>query len=302
MPNSHKLKLTSQETDTTIDILEMAITFHQEWLNQLHESLICGTPFNSDVYRLDAHRQCKLGQWYYGHAPAPLESLSEFKTLESVHTRMHDAARQLAEKSCKAEAITPDDYAIFYQSQQQLIQLLGDLRDQLIETSYSFDPLTGTLNRNAFFMIADKEHALSERTREDYVIAMIDLDHFKQINDQYGHLVGDEVLKVTAGLFQQRLRKSDIFSRFGGEEFIAFLPSTCLQDAVEMFESLLRGLAETAIPIDGTDDAIRVTASAGLAGYTIGQDLDKLIELADAQLYEAKRRGRNRLCYPDMSD
>lgn len=296
MPPLHKLNLTNQETETTIDILEKAITFHQEWLNQLHESLICGTPFNSDVYRLDAHRHCKLGQWYYSHAPDSLRSLNDFDRLEAIHTRMHDAARDLAVKAQNAEPIPPSDYAEFYQNQQQLIQLLSHLRDRLIETSYSFDPLTGAINRYAFYMIADKEHALAERTRESYIIAMIDLDHFKQVNDRYGHLVGDRALKTTADLFQQRLRNSDIFCRFGGEEFIAFLPSTWLQDASALFNAILEELAQTPIDTDNAD-SFQITTSIGLASHRQGQSLEEVIEQADAQLYEAKRQGRNRLCY-----
>ncbi|MDR9436920.1 MAG: GGDEF domain-containing protein, partial [Thiohalophilus sp.] len=161
--------------------------------------------------------------------------------------------------------------------------------------------LTGAINRNAFYLIAEKEHALAERTRESYVIVMIDLDHFKQINDQYGHLNGDRVLKEAANLIQKRLRSSDVFCRFGGEEFIAFLPSTWLEDAADLFGAMLKALANTPIPIDDSGETIQVTASAGLAKHIAGQTLDQIIELADAQLYEAKGQGRNRLCYAGPS-
>jgi len=269
-------------------------------LNRLHESLICGSPFQSDVYRQDAHRHCKLGQWYYHNPPDSLRAFKGFGGLEEVHTRMHDSARMLAEKAYNRETISPEDYSVFYQNQQQLIQLLGSLRDALIETSYSFDPLTGAVNRHAFFMIAEKEHALSERTREGYVVAMIDLDHFKQINDRFGHLTGDSVLKVVADLFQHRLRSSDTFCRFGGEEFIAFLPSTRLLAAADLFTAILKALENTAIPADDSGEVIHVTASIGLAEHSAGQPFDNIIELADSQLYEAKRQGRNRVCYPAL--
>ncbi|MFO8024340.1 diguanylate cyclase [Thiohalophilus sp.] len=298
---TQKNNLTNQETESTIAILEKAIFYHLEWLKHLHESLICNTPFNDDVYREDAHRHCKLGQWYYTHAPDSLRSFKKFEQLEQLHTRMHDVARLLAQKSSRGEAITPVDYATFYHDQQKLIRLMGELRDQLIESSYSFDPLTGAINRNAFYLIAEKEHSLAERTGESYVVAMIDLDHFKQINDRYGHLTGDRILKETADLVQKRLRSSDVFCRFGGEEFIAFLPGTCLEDAANLFNAHLQSLANTSITIDDSGDSIQVTASAGLAKHIRGQTLNQIIEQADIQLYEAKGQGRNRLCYTGSS-
>ncbi|MDY6978855.1 MAG: diguanylate cyclase [Pseudomonadota bacterium] len=297
MARPHKSNLTNQETESTIEILEKAITYHQDWLRQLHESLICKRPFNDDVYREDAHRHCKLGQWYYTSAPDSLRGFTIFEQLEPIHTRMHATARLIAEKSSRGETISTTDYATFYRDQQKLIQLMGELRDQLIETSYSFDPLTGAINRNAFYLIAEKEHALAERTREGYVIVMIDLDHFKQINDRYGHLSGDRVLKETASLIQKRLRSSDVFCRFGGEEFIAFLPSTWLQDAAALFDAILTAVANNPVSIDGSGETIQITASAGLAKHVTGQTLDQVIELADIQLYEAKGQGRNRVCY-----
>lgn len=291
--------LTNQETQNTIDVLENAIANHQAWLHQLHQSLICGQPFQDDVYREDAHRHCKLGQWYYHNAPDSLTIYKEFEAIEPIHARMHDAARELAQMAHRGEAISAEDYSAFVSSQQQLIRILGNLRDQLIETSYSFDPLTGAINRNAFYMIAEKEHALAERTRQGYVIAMIDLDRFKQINDRFGHLNGDQVLKASADIFQRRLRRSDIFCRFGGEEFIAFLPNTTLQDAVDMFESALRKLQTTDIPLDDSNEVIQITASIGLATYAARQRLETVIAQADAWLYEAKGQGRNRVCYPE---
>jgi len=294
--------LTNQETQSTIDVLENAIANHQQWLNQLHESLICNQPFQDDVYREDAHRHCKLGQWYYHNAPESLTTFKEFAEIEPIHARMHDAARKLAQQATEGKPISPEAYSTFYRSQQQLIRIMGSLRDQLIETAYSFDPLTGAINRHAFYMIAEKEHALAERTREGYVVAMIDLDHFKQINDRHGHLNGDRVLRITADIFQQRLRSSDIFCRFGGEEFIAFLPSTWLQDAINLFESILKMLQASDISLDDSNEVVRVTASIGLATHIAGRELDHAIEQADAQLYEAKRGGRNRLSYPAPAD
>lgn len=301
MVRAHQNNLTNQETESTIEILEMAITYHQDWLHHLHESLICNRPFNDDVYREDAHRHCKLGKWYYTSAPDSLKASAKFEQLEQIHKRMHDTARLLARKSSRGEAISATDYTSFYHDQQNLIRLMGELRDQLIETSYSFDPLTGTINRNAFYLIAEKEHALAERTREGYVIVMMDLDHFKQINDRYGHLNGDRVLKEATNLIQKRLRSSDVFCRFGGEEFIAFLPSTWLEDAADLFNAILKSLANTPIPIDDRGETIQVTLSAGLAKHVGGQTLDQVIEQADNQLYEAKGQGRNRLCYAGSS-
>jgi diguanylate cyclase (GGDEF)-like protein len=130
---------------------------------------------------------------------------------------------------------------------------------------------------------------------------MIDLDHFKRVNDTYGHSTGDLVLQAIAETCQRKLRKSDIFGRYGGEEFVIIMPETDEQRAWNVAERLRRSIVHISIPIN--DGAIAITISLGVATLSpedlcsdnSGDLLEKLIDKADQALYQAKQAGRNRV-------
>jgi diguanylate cyclase (GGDEF)-like protein/PAS domain S-box-containing protein len=167
------------------------------------------------------------------------------------------------------------------------------LQDQLREQAIH-DPLTGLYNRlplNEFF---DRELSLAERQRQPISTVMGDLDHFKIVNDTYGHLAGDEVLRVFSDLIRHSYRASDIFCRYGGEEFLILLPGTALEVACERTERLREALDVTSV-VFGTS-TIHVTASFGVAAFPQhGQTRDVLIAAADRALYAAKDCGRNQI-------
>jgi diguanylate cyclase (GGDEF)-like protein len=119
---------------------------------------------------------------------------------------------------------------------------------------------------------------------------MLDLDHFKRINDQHGHPVGDAVLKRFAEIVHANLRGSDIFGRWGGEEFLVIAPHLHLNDAVKMAEKLRHAIEDA-----GFDDGIRLTTSIGVSEYRTGEPASALIDRADHALYAAKGAGRNRV-------
>ena len=120
---------------------------------------------------------------------------------------------------------------------------------------------------------------------------MIDADHFKRINDTYGHQTGDEVLREISARCRQTLRSNDLFGRYGGEEFLVVFPETNLDEAGAVAERLR--VAVGGQPIQIGDKALEVTVSIGLGAHAPGHDLDKLVERADAALYAAKQAGRN---------
>ena len=160
----------------------------------------------------------------------------------------------------------------------------------------STDALTGLLNRRAFDEVSEAEYRRAIREQSSVAVLMIDLDHFKRINDQYGHHFGDLCLASAANVMQARLRRPpDIAARYGGEEFIVFLPGTDCGGAVRVAESLLAALAMTEIS-DG-DVSLKVSASIGVASHIpdISKSLHELMKLADENLYAAKANGRNRV-------
>jgi diguanylate cyclase (GGDEF)-like protein len=158
------------------------------------------------------------------------------------------------------------------------------------------DDLTGILNRRAFFSNAGQEIDRSERYGGPVSMLMIDLDHFKRINDTFGHAIGDRALKLAAVAMTGCLRDLDILGRLGGEEFAVLLPETTLAGAVEAAERLRLAIAALVIPLDDPlDPPLRLTASLGVAERQIGEHgLDPILSRADTALYRAKATGRDR--------
>jgi diguanylate cyclase (GGDEF)-like protein/PAS domain S-box-containing protein len=157
------------------------------------------------------------------------------------------------------------------------------------------DDLTGISNRRHFFDNASRELFRSKRASRPLSIIMFDIDHFKSVNDTYGHAVGDNVLKKIAARISSNLRSLDIYARYGGEEFIICLPETALEDAKNVAERI-RGIVEETIMQDTNNNDFKVTVSLGVASLSHDSDaLEQIIEQADKALYKAKQGGRNRV-------
>jgi len=156
------------------------------------------------------------------------------------------------------------------------------------------DPLTALYNRRYFMETIKREIAISKRDKTSLSLLMIDIDHFKSINDTHGHQAGDEVLRTISKIIKGAIRDSDLAARYGGEEIVLILPRTDLNGALKLAEKT-RKLIEAAIIIHNGKQ-IKVTASFGAAQYFPGMGSEnKLIEAADKNLYEAKETGRNKV-------
>lgn len=169
---------------------------------------------------------------------------------------------------------------------------------QQLEVLASTDPLTGVVNRRRFFHTAEAELYRARRYDRPLVLALVDIDHFKRINDTYGHAVGDDTLKTLAHAFANRLRRSDLFARFGGEEFVLLLPETQLGDGLRLCERLRQMVETIKLQIPDRAEPFGFTVSIGVADLQHeGDSLNQLLARADAALYKAKRDGRNQVAY-----
>ena len=153
------------------------------------------------------------------------------------------------------------------------------------------DPLTGVFNRRHVEDVLRKEVDRAARHERPLAVAMLDADHFKRINDTYGHQTGDEVLRAISDRCSKTLRSNDVLGRYGGEEFLVVFPETKLDEAGAVAERLRAAVADEPIKIG--DNALAVTVSIGLAAFAPGHDVDKLFQRADSALYTAKQDGRN---------
>ena len=162
-----------------------------------------------------------------------------------------------------------------------------------LRTLANTDMLTGCHSRRHFFELAEQALADAHRKRRPLAVAMLDMDHFKRVNDTHGHDAGDALLKQLVATCQASLRSSDVLGRLGGEEFAALLPETDLETAREVAERLRQAVAATTL--DWNDTTLRPTVSVGVAALVPEMDLDHLLQAADAALYQAKGAGRNRI-------
>lgn len=157
----------------------------------------------------------------------------------------------------------------------------------------SHDELTRTLNRRALMARLEEQRSRAERFHEAFCVALLDLDHFKSVNDTHGHAAGDAVLRAFAALAQAGLRDSDVFGRYGGEEFMLILgatPLAAVQPPLERIRAELAGRDWAAVA-----EGLHVTVSIGVTAFRRGESLEQLLSRADDGLYEAKRLGRDRI-------
>ena len=220
-------------------------------------------------------------RWLDTHA-APLRDL-EGKiayllavTRDVTERKRYEATREATKRQLEAQLA-------------EISELQQRLQQQVIR-----DPLTGLYNRRFLDETLPRELARAKRETYPLALVMVDLDHFKRVNDRHGHAAGDEVLKSLAGILGRGARESDIICRYGGEEFLIALPRMSPEQARQRVEAWRRALSEQ--PVRHGPLAISLTLSAGIAGFPDhGSDLLTLLSCADAALYRAKEAGRNRV-------
>jgi diguanylate cyclase (GGDEF)-like protein len=163
--------------------------------------------------------------------------------------------------------------------------------NEKVEKLARADPLTGLANRRTLHEAMQREISRAGRLDERLSVVIADLDHFKSINDQYGHAVGDRVLVSAAAVFGSQSRPYDLAARYGGEEFFLLLPATTTDGAIAVAERMRKKVAEIKVP----ECPRQITVSLGVATWTPGETPEQLITRADAALYGAKNAGRNRV-------
>jgi diguanylate cyclase (GGDEF)-like protein len=168
---------------------------------------------------------------------------------------------------------------------------LADYENQLLIESMT-DPLTGLLNRRYFTSLSQKEVARSLRHGLRFSVLMIDIDHFKRVNDNFGHPVGDLAIKALAEICNQALRPHDILARYGGEEFVLTLPHTDEEGAQVVAERIRKAVEQ--LELATASGPVRFTVSIGLSIYQKDVPFERILERADEALYKAKQGGRNR--------
>lgn len=171
------------------------------------------------------------------------------------------------------------------------VLLIAHWNQRKIYSIAMLDQLTNIYNRYSFFEFAHKEIARSNRLEESVCFAILDIDHFKKVNDKHGHAEGDDVLKTLVKIVKKSIRESDVFARYGGEEFIIMFPKTSMEQAAVLTERIREIIESHSFPNVGN-----ITVSIGFANREKDESVDSVIKRADYALYTAKKNGRNQVC------
>lgn len=213
------------------------------------------------------------------------------KRLDGLLSTMNDYQRQRAAREEEVGGrlkVLVDRVATMEQEASAFRDHLEEQRQKALS-----DPLTGLPNRAAWSERLELEVARWKRYGGELLLAVLDIDHFKRINDNYGHLAGDKVLKIIAGEIAKRLRKTDFIARFGGEEFVLLLPATPLEGGQQLLDTLRSAIEQCPFHFKG--EPVTITLSGGLVSFVEGEKDEQAFERADQALYRAKREGRNRI-------
>ena len=284
----------SPETDTFIAELDASVEAHMSWTRRILRCAALRTSPGEDVLAPLAHTLCNFGRWFSSQR-AHFEALDAQATqrVDAAHQAMHDAIRSICSDILSGNPGRKSDLEIFEQSQTELLGLLARFKTLFLSNAVRHDPLTGLPLR--YGIESDFAHCQKDarRNRNLLYVVMIDADHFKRINDSYGHPVGDMVLRHLASTLNNNMRSNEPLYRFGGEEFLWLMQCKSIDEAEQSAQRLLTTIRTTPIPITG-NPPVTMTVTLGLAQVGDQEELSSAIKRADMALYEGKNTGRDR--------
>lgn len=280
--------------------LDSGIAAHIRWLGSLNKSIICGSQVPASVTRSDGYRDCPFGTWLYAQRVdewAPWAD--DFARIEVLHREVHSYARDLFAKYRQLGKIAPDDYDAFLEASLRFRFAMRSLSFRMIDQVCLVDQLTGAWNRSSMFKRLSEEQDRMLRSNQSCCLGMMDLDHFKDINDRHGHIAGDRVLHAVIEVASGRLRTYDAMFRYGGEEFLFCLPNAAPDVAMAAMERVRAAIEKAVIDL-GDGKSASITASFGVAPLSPTTSIEESIKDADRALFCAKAQGRNRVCRWDV--
>jgi len=283
-----------KELDSILVQINQAVDSHDQWYHQLVRTLVCKLPPDQRDLAEDAHTLCRFGQWYYQYSNPALRSHPTFAAIESEHKLLHEQVSKLLQVSMVESQ--PIDSRVFDQFANTLERMrlqLFSLKHEIEGDLNNLDPLTGTYNRFGMLAVLREQQELVARGVNNCSVAMLDIDFFKQVNDQYGHRMGDRALARIASILLKGLRPYDKLFRYGGEEFVTMFPNTSVETALLVAERIRKNVEDS--PIDINDLPVRLTVSIGIAAVDAEASVESTIGQADAAMYAAKQLGRNQV-------
>ena len=281
-------------TPALVGALDEAMEAHLKWNRQILRCALLRTMPHEDVLLDDAHARCAFGRWLVASRDA-LSALDGniANHLDRAHRAMHASIRAICQRVAESKEGFEADLDAFEAAEAELLSLLATAKTKALSTAIRLDPLTGLPMRYGMEHEFERIRRDSQRRNECLCAVMIDIDHFKKINDTYGHSVGDVALRQFAKAIKQTTRANESLYRFGGEEFLTLLRcerEDGIRTALDRLLAVIRGIRVVADPAR----IIGLTATLGAAVVREGDDLATSVKRADAALYQGKRAGRDR--------
>jgi len=294
------ISLNNIRINSLSDLVEKNIISHYEshliWLTLLAEKI--RDEERSEFVELD-HKLCEFGTWIQNDAKKIILNNSKYKSIDNLHQSLHLFAKKIFTQIGRNE----HHILITYLEKCELISLslgteLALVDNILMNKRISKDTLTGALNRHALKSVFESQYELSLATNSSFVLAMCDLDLFKEVNDTHGHVAGDKLLKSFVDTVKRNIRSSDVIVRYGGEEFVIMLPAINKEKGLEVLEKIRLDFQKNFIHFNSSK--VSTTVSIGMMEIKPEKEykkcfVDEHIMIADQKLYMAKESGRNRI-------
>jgi diguanylate cyclase (GGDEF)-like protein len=292
-----QLHQTKNSQNAELIEIDEGIRLHITWAQKIFQSLVLKTPAEPQFAAKESHLLCHFGKWFQSNH-AKFEKINPDKTqeLEQAHYLVHHHLHHIFSKLSDNQRVDAALVSQYQKSQSDLLELLIYFRTQFITQSLQYDPLTGLALR---YGMADQFSALRQSTKKNQkilAVGLLDLDHFKRVNDQYGHQAGDEVLTHTAQLLRDSLRDTDNIFRFGGEEFLIFLEVDNTDSLHEIIDRIFQSLHRNPTRLQ-SGEVIYITATVGIIHVGPDETMENAIARADQAMYVGKQQGRDRAVF-----
>jgi len=281
------------DTELFIAEFDAAIEAHTKWVQRVLRCAVLHEHPGEDVVSPIAHTLCSFGHWFsLNLSHFELVDLKGAQRITVVHKAMHSSIRSICQNIIDGKTGRSEDLDKFEKYQSELQLLLAKYKTKILSHSLDHDVLTGLPLR--YNIDSDCKVFLGDAKRNKYLlyVALIDVDHFKLVNDTYGHQIGDKVLQHIALILKQAIRGSDQIYRFGGEEFLWLLRCKTIKESRHSARRVVKTIESHPFKINDAT-LLPLTVTIGLAPIGEGEDITNIISVADIALYKGKNNGRN---------
>jgi len=294
-------RISKDDFETLSEDIKLSLSEHREWIRKLNTAVISREKLTDKSFIAEeSHLHCKFGKWIKRLLSDETFQQGPFLKIDQLHQEIHSSAREVIEAIEHDPLNLVNKYKKFTAIQKIFFDEVLLIFEFSVINKHQFDITTKLMNRRTVDTVLSHEHHLMQRNGDaNCCIVMADIDKFKNINDEYGHDVGDKVLEHPASILNESLRRHDTVARFGGEEFLFVLPDMDIADAGKIIERIRIKLSVSSI--DHLGKNIGVTASFGITQLCQTLDIKDSIKRADVALYQAKSWGRNKTVSIDIA-